>query len=84
MRSERRTVRATLASAEAAARRNPGDPAARARVDQLRAEYRALALEDHIREVVDGHPPLTAEMRDQLALLFRGTSDTGGARGSAA
>ena len=72
MRQERRTARANLASAEAAARRHPGDPAARARVDQLRAEYRALALEDHIRKVVDAAPPLTAAQRDRLALLLRG------------
>ncbi len=30
-------------------------------------------LEDHIRRVVDAAPPLTAEQRDQLTLLLRGS-----------
>ncbi len=30
-------------------------------------------LEDHIRGVVDAAPPLTAEQRDKLALLLRGS-----------
>ena len=46
----------------------------------LAAVYGALAedrrveqLEDHIRRVVDAAPPLTAEQRDKLALLLRGS-----------
>jgi hypothetical protein len=30
-------------------------------------------LEDHIRRVVDAAPPLTAEQREKLALLLRGS-----------
>lgn len=78
MREERRIARANLASAEAAARRVPSDPTARARVDQLRSEYRALALEDHIVECVSTAPPLSHAQRDRLALLLRGPSKSGG------
>ncbi len=74
MRAERRTVRANLASEEARLKRRPGDPAVRDRVDQLRAEYRALALEDHIREVVDACPPLSQSQKDRLALLLQGAA----------
>jgi hypothetical protein len=34
---------------------------------------RVKQLEDHIRRVVDAAPPLTAEQRDKLALLLRGS-----------
>ena len=44
------------------------------------ADCRALAdaqrvkrLEDHIRRVVDAAPPLTAQQRDKLDLLLRGS-----------
>jgi hypothetical protein len=38
------------------------------------AEARRMEqLEDHIRRVVDVAPPLTAEQRDKLALLLRGS-----------
>lgn len=72
MLAERRTARARLASAEAALRRRPNDPDARRLVDELRAEYRAVALEEHITSVVDAAPPLTADQRDRLAVLLRG------------
>lgn len=45
------------------------------RVDEIAAAKRQAAiitLEDHIRRVVDAAPPLSAEQRDQLALLLRG------------
>ncbi len=71
MRAERRTLRAALASEEARLKRRPNDPDVRARVDELRAEYRALALEDHIREVVDAAPPIPQASLDRLALLLR-------------
>ncbi len=71
MRAERRTLRAALASEEARLKRRPNDPDVRARVDELRAEYRALALEDHIREVVDAAPPLSQRQREALAVLLR-------------
>jgi hypothetical protein len=73
MRPQRRIARATLASAEAAARRNPTHEA-RQRVDTLRAEYRTLALEDYIRETVDAAPPLTTEQRERLAIILRGSA----------
>ncbi len=74
MRAERRTVRANLASEEARLKRRPGDAAVRERVNQLRAEYRALALEDHIREVVNACPPLSQSQKDRLAVLLQGAA----------
>ena len=38
----------------------------------LRRDLRAAHLEAHVREVVDGFPPLTADQRGRLALLLRG------------
>jgi hypothetical protein len=35
--------------------------------------WRVEQLENHIRRVVDAAPPLTAEQRDKLALLLRGS-----------
>lgn len=37
----------------------------------LRRNLQAAKLEDHIRKVVNGWPPLTDEQRDRLALLLR-------------
>jgi hypothetical protein len=34
---------------------------------------RAEQLEDHILRIVEAAPPLTAEQRDRLALLLRGS-----------
>jgi len=73
LRQERRQARAQLAQATVRANRS-GDPADEARVDSLRAEVRTLALEDHIKAVVDDWPPLTTEQRDRLAILLRGES----------
>lgn len=38
---------------------------------EARAELRALALEDHIRKVVDAMPPLTEGQRSRLAALLQ-------------
>jgi hypothetical protein len=46
-------------------RRALGPPGSEAR--------RVEQLEDHIRRVVEAAPPLTAEQRDRLALLLRGS-----------
>ncbi len=70
LRTERVVTRSALASEEARLKRRPNDPVIRARVDELRAEYRALALEDAIRAVVDTAPPLTADHRAKLARLL--------------
>ncbi len=68
---ERTKARSALACAEAEAKRRPGDPHARDEVDELRRQYRAVAAEDYIRELVDSAPPLTDEQRDRLAVLLR-------------
>lgn len=47
-----------------------GDPADAARVEQLRRDYAAESLAEHIRQVVDSAPPLTAEQRTRLAGLL--------------
>lgn len=70
MRQELRTARASLASAEANLRREPTSDQRRSHVDALRSEYRTLALEDRIREVLDTAPPLSPEQRERLAGLF--------------
>ena len=41
----------------------------------LRRDLEAAKLEDHIRKVVDGWPPLTDWQRDKLALLLRPGGD---------
>ncbi len=71
MRKARLQARSELANAEARLKRDPGHPDLRALVDRLRAEYRTLALEDRIREVVDAAPAISAAQRDRLALLLR-------------
>lgn len=40
-------------------------------VTDLRRQLRAERLENHIRQVVNEAPPLTAEQRDRLALLLQ-------------
>lgn len=67
----RRKARAALASAAARASRHPEDPAAAEAVVELRRKYHAVTLEEHVRRVVDGFPPLSAEQRDQIAGLLR-------------
>lgn len=49
------------------------------RLPDLRRDLRAATLEEHIRKLVDGWPPLTAEQRDRLAVLLRGAPAAGGA-----
>lgn len=63
-------ARAAIARATLHARRHPDDADAKAHVDELRAEYRARQLEDHIRATVAAAPPLTAEQRSRLAVLL--------------
>ena len=49
------------------------DPGLRALSPPCGEARRAEQLEDHIRRVVEAAPPLTAEQRDRLALLLRGS-----------
>jgi hypothetical protein len=66
--------RAAIARAALARKRNPDDPDAAARVEELRAGYRARLLEEHIRKVVDGLPPLTEDQKRRLSVLLNGAS----------
>lgn len=52
--------------------RHHGKDSERARAAQR--DYRAVALAEYIRKVVDAAPPLTAEQRDKLAVLLRASS----------
>lgn len=64
--------RAAIARAAQARKRRPDDPDAAARVEQLRAEYKAQRLEAWIQELVALAPPLTQEQRDRLSFLLNG------------
>ena len=41
-------------------------------VTELRRQYKAERLAEHIAKIVDAAPPLSAAQRDKLALLLRG------------
>ena len=69
---DRRRARGRLANAAQRASRFPNDPAAQAARDDADRQYRVVAAEDYIRELVASAPPLTAEQRDKLAALLRG------------
>jgi hypothetical protein len=66
--------RAAIARAALARKRNPDDPEAAAHVAELRAGYRARLLEEHIRRVVDGLPPLSDDQKRRLSILLNGAS----------
>lgn len=68
MSAQSRFLRAKIASGT----RDGVDPET---LSELRRDLRAERLADHIRQVVDAEPPLTAEQRDHLAALLH----TGGA-----
>lgn len=67
-------IRAAIARLDKHLRRHPDDAEARAEIARLRREHAAVRLEDYIRKVVDQAPPLTAEQRDRLSVLLRGTA----------
>jgi hypothetical protein len=46
----------------------PDDPA----LFEQRRNFRAASAEQYIRDLVNGHPALTAAQREQLARLLRG------------
>lgn len=61
--------RSTASTIAAVTRHNgPHDP----RLPELQRDLRAAELEDHIRQLVDAAPPLTAEQRLRLAGLLVG------------
>ncbi len=68
---ERTKARSELATAAAEAKRRPHDPAAAARVEELRRKYRAVAAEEYVRALVDSAPSLTDAQRERLAMLLR-------------
>ncbi|MCA1676247.1 MAG: hypothetical protein LC799_30090 [Actinobacteria bacterium] len=74
----RRKARAALASAAARASRNPEDPAAAEAVIELRREYHAVTLEEHVRRVVAEFPPLSPAQRARIAALLRPSSPRNG------
>ena len=70
--SERRKARSRLACETARANRDGSNPQVDQGVEDARRDYYAVALEDHIRQVVDRAPSLTADQRSRLARLLRG------------
>lgn len=66
--------RAAIARAVQARKRRPDDPEAAARVEQLRAEYKAQRLEAWIQELLEQAPELSQEQRDRLSFLLNGAS----------
>ncbi len=68
---QRRKTRAELATAVRKAKREPRDPSAVAAVEERRRQYRIVAAEDYITDLVRSAPPLTAAQRDKLAALLR-------------
>jgi hypothetical protein len=67
-------------SGKIAGRNNGNRPASRDLDDpdvQAVREMREANLADHIRKVVEGWPPLTAEQRDRLRALLQPTADHG-------
>ncbi len=62
------TARAHLGST---VRRHRNDPQ---RVQQARADLAAAKIADYIERVVAEAPPLTAEQRDKLAVILRGSA----------
>jgi hypothetical protein len=71
---ELRRARARLAQAALIASKVPDNSELTGQVDERRAEYRTLALAEHIKRVVDAAPPLSIEQRAMLAnLLAPGT-----------
>jgi hypothetical protein len=48
-------------------------------ITEAKRDLDVAVLEEHVRRVVDGAPPLSAEQRDRLAVLLRPTA--GGAAG---
>jgi hypothetical protein len=66
--------RAAIGRAARARKRKPDDPEAAARLEQLRADYRAARAEEIIRDLVDAAPPLSPEARERLSFLLNGAS----------
>jgi hypothetical protein len=66
---------AALSRCVAAGERSPDDP----ELAKARLNLRALRLEEAVRKAVAEAPPLTPEMRDRIAAILRGGTDTFGA-----
>src|SRR4051812_12092195 len=64
--------RAAVAVAAQQVKNHPHDEDARRRLEDLRRDYAASKIEDHIRKVVASAPPLTIQQRNKLALLLHG------------
>lgn len=62
-----RTERARIAGMSSRPNRPPDDP----ELIEARRNLRALRLEDHVRKVLAGAPPLTDEQRERIAELLR-------------
>jgi hypothetical protein len=63
-----RTIHAHLAAEHRKKNRDPE------RIAELRSQLREAKLAEHIRQVVDQAPPLSAEQKARLAALFNSVS----------
>jgi hypothetical protein len=59
--------RARIAGMSSRPNRPPNDP----ELVEARRNLRALRLEDHVRKVLAGAPPLTDDQRERIAELLR-------------
>jgi hypothetical protein len=48
-------------------------PSDHPKVIELRGELKAQRLQEHIVKVIESAPPLTAEQRDRIAAILRGS-----------
>ena len=62
-----RSERARIAGMSSRPNRAPDDP----ELIEARRNLRALRLEDHVKKVLAGAPPLSDEQREHIAALLR-------------
>ncbi len=73
---ERLKARSRLARKAQLAASDP-DPAAAEAVVEARRAYNFVTAADYIQAVVDAAPPLSADQRNELAVLLRGVDRDG-------
>ena len=66
------TRRAEIARAERHRRHRPDDPERAEHANELRRDYAAERLAEHVAKVVAAAPPLSPAQRDRIAALLRG------------
>ncbi len=67
-------LRSEIGNASKRAKKYPNDPDTLEQLRRARRDYAAAAIEDHIKKIVDGFPPLTDEQKSRLSLLLQGVA----------